>query len=111
MSDAQWHSLEGIEPDSAEFPIAADIDGEHIVIYRVGAGFRAVQRLCPHKAGDFLENGTLLGNGSMLRCGLHGFVFKLDTGKSANAPGFEVTVYDVTREGDNLKVRKSTAES
>ena len=55
MRDQDWKPLTGIDPDSASFPLRATLDEERIVVFRIGNGFRAVQRNCPHQQASFAD--------------------------------------------------------
>ena len=106
MSDSEWHNLDDIEGQETTFPLASTVDGEDVVIFQNGDNYFGVQRLCPHQDGDFVSRGMIMGNGKMLRCTLHGFVFKLDTGKGVNAGPQCIDIYEVRRDGTRLQARK-----
>lgn len=104
MTDAAWQRLDGLDPEATNFPARAKIDGEGIIIFQTVAGFRGVQRACPHLNATFLD-AQLMSNGTMLRCAQHNYIFKLSDGKGVNCPGFRIKVFEVKREGDSLFAR------
>ena len=106
MGEGEWHDLLEIDAGESEFPIAATVAGEDIVIFRIGDNYRGAQRLCPHKDGDFVRRGKVMGNGRMLRCELHGFIFNLDSGKGVNAGPQCIDIFEIKRDGSRLQARK-----
>jgi nitrite reductase/ring-hydroxylating ferredoxin subunit len=106
MAEGEWHDLAEIDVGETTFPVACTVDGADVVVFQNGDSYYGVQRLCPHQDADFVRRGAIMGNGTMLRCTLHGFVFKLDTGKSVNAGENCIDVYEVECDGSRLKARK-----
>ena len=100
-----WMVVEGVDPEGAAFPVRAQLGREGIVVFRVADGYRAVQRSCPHQNTDF-SRGLIVGDGAMLRCGLHAYTFKLSDGSGVNCPGYKIDVYEVTQDGDRLMARR-----
>jgi nitrite reductase/ring-hydroxylating ferredoxin subunit len=97
MTERPWQPLSGLRADNTRYPARASLDGEGIVIFRTQAGYRGVQRSCPHMQATML-NAELAGNETMVRCPLHVFTFRLSDGKGVNCPGFKVNVYEVKEE-------------
>jgi nitrite reductase/ring-hydroxylating ferredoxin subunit len=97
MTERPWQPLSGLCADNAKYPARASLDGEGIVIFRTQAGYRGVQRACPHMQATML-NAELTANETMVRCPLHVFTFRLSDGKGVNCPGFKVNVYEVKEE-------------
>lgn len=106
MSEGEWHELQEVDAEKSEFPLAATVGGEDIVIFQVGDGYRGAQRLCPHKDADFVRRGVIMGNGKMLRCSLHGFIFNLNSGKGVNAGPQCIDIFEIKRDGPRLQARK-----
>lgn len=104
MAETAWQRLDGLDPEATQFPARAKIDGEAIIIFRTGTGFRGVQRTCPHLNATFLD-AQLMNNGALLRCARHNYIFKLSDGKGVNCPGYRIAVYEVKRDGDALFAR------
>jgi len=104
MSGGEWYRLDGLDPASAEFPARARVGSEAIVIFKTGAGLRGVQRLCPHQRAP-LTNGVIAGNGTMIRCPQHNYLFRLADGKGVNCPGFRLAVYEIKEEDGALFAR------
>jgi nitrite reductase/ring-hydroxylating ferredoxin subunit len=103
---SEWHELSEIHAEETEFPVAATVNGADIVIFKNAESYYGVQRYCPHQDADFVSRSAIMGNGKMLRCTLHGFVFKLDTGKGVNAGQHCLDIYEIKREGSQLQARK-----
>jgi nitrite reductase/ring-hydroxylating ferredoxin subunit len=107
MTEPCWFVIDDVNPDEVEFPVAARVDGEDIIIFRVGGRLRGIQRSCPHEDADLLA-GKLIGD--MIKCPHHGFIFRLSDGKGMNCPGLAVhaKAFEVSIEGSRLRVRKIT---
>ena len=103
---SDWAPIDGVDPDATAFPARAELGGEKIVVFRIGDGYRAAQRHCPHQNTDF-SRGVIMGDGAMLRCGLHAYTFKLADGNGVNCPGYRIAVYEVRREGGRLLGRRT----
>ena len=101
MTERPWQVLDGLRPDSINFPARAKLEGEGIVILRTKTGFRGVQRSCPHMQGTMMK-AELIANDTMVRCPLHVFTFKLSDGKGVNCPGFRLKVYEIKEENGVL---------
>ena len=106
---ADWIPINDVDVDATGFPARAALGDEKIVIFRVGDGYRAVQRHCPHQNTDF-SRGVIVGDGAMLRCGLHAYTFKLADGNGVNCPGYRIAVYEVMRDGARLLGRRDGAD-
>ncbi len=106
---ADWIPIDDVDVDATGFPARAALGDEKIVIFRVGDGYRAVQRHCPHQNTDF-SRGVIVGDGAMLRCGLHAYTFKLADGNGVNCPGYRIAVYEVMRDGARLLGRRDGAD-
>jgi nitrite reductase/ring-hydroxylating ferredoxin subunit len=102
-----WQVLEGIDPDTAEFPARSRVGDERILVLRIGDGFRGVERSCPHQQRS-LHDAFLQGGDSMIRCRWHNYVFRLRDGKSVNCPGYKLKVFDVKRENGALLARPAS---
>ena len=55
------------------------VEGQEIMVARVGSNYYAVANRCPHMGGD-LSNGTL--EGTVITCPRHGSQFDLRDGKN-----------------------------
>ncbi len=100
-----WSPIDDVDAEATRFPARAELGGEKIVVFRVADGYRAVQRQCPHQNTDF-SRGVIVGDGAMIRCGLHAYTFKLADGNGVNCPGYRITVYEVVRDGSRLLGRR-----
>lgn len=99
-----WQVLEGIDPDTAEFPALSRFGEDRILVLKIGDGFRGVERSCPHQQRS-LHDAFLQGGNTMIRCRWHNYVFRLNDGKAVNCPGFRLKVFEVRREGGALMAR------
>jgi len=106
MTERPWHALAGLQPDSANFPARANLEGEGIVVFRTKTGFRGVQRSCPHMQATMMK-AELTADDTMVRCHLHVFTFKLSDGKGVNCPGFRVKIYEIKEENGVLYGRSA----
>ena len=101
MTERPWQVLEGLRPDSTNYPARAKLAGVGIVVLRTRTGLRGVQRSCPHMQAT-LMNAELTANDTMVRCPLHVFTFRLSDGKGVNCPGFRIKIYEVKEENGAL---------
>jgi nitrite reductase/ring-hydroxylating ferredoxin subunit len=104
IASEDWQELTGLKPDAERFPVRARVGGEGIVVFRVGDGFRGVERACPHMRATMME-AELTSNDSMLRCPLHVFTFRLSDGKGVNCPGFRLRMFEIRQEGEHFLAR------
>ena len=89
-----WRRVEGVDAATPGFPAAGTVDGADVVVFRTPAGYRATARACPHQYADMLA-GTLIDDGTALRCPVHAFAFRLSDGAGTNCPGYRLKVYDI----------------
>jgi nitrite reductase/ring-hydroxylating ferredoxin subunit len=105
-SQGEWQKLDGLDPASGNFPARARVEGESILIFRTGTGFRGVQRACPHMNSTLID-ADLVANATMIRCRQHAYTFRLADGRGVNCPGFSVRVFEVKDEGGTLYARRT----
>jgi nitrite reductase/ring-hydroxylating ferredoxin subunit len=98
--DVDWSIASPVPVDDLKFPLRVKVGDETIVIHQTRAGFRAVDKGCPHQGASWTQ-GDLIMDESMIKCPLHAFTFRLSDGKGVNCPGFRIKVFDV-RETDRL---------
>ena len=103
-TSAEWQPLEGIDPDTAEFPALSRIGDDRILVLRIGDSFRGVERSCPHQQRS-LHDAFLQAGDTMLRCRWHNYVFRLRDGKGINCPGYKLKVFEVKRDNNVLLAR------
>jgi nitrite reductase/ring-hydroxylating ferredoxin subunit len=99
-----WQVLEGLDPDTAEFPAQSRVGDARILVLRTGGGFRGIERSCPHQQRS-LHDAFLQANDTMLRCRWHNYVFRLRDGKGINCPGYKLKVFEVKRDNNVLLAR------
>jgi nitrite reductase/ring-hydroxylating ferredoxin subunit len=105
-SEGAWQKLDGLDPVSGVFPARARVDGEGILVFRAGTGFRGVQRACPHLNSSLMD-AQLVGNDTMIRCRQHVFTFRLSDGRGVNCPGFSIRVFEIKEEAGMLYARRA----
>ena len=105
-TEPAWQALEDVNPDTAEFPVLTRVGEERILVFKIGDGFRGVERSCPHQQRS-LHDAFLQGGDTMIRCRWHNYVFRLRDGKSVNCPGFKLKVFDVKLENGALLARRA----
>lgn len=93
-ASVSWHALQGIDPETAEFPVEAELDGEPILIFKTADGYRGTERLCPHQQVP-LKTAVLMNGDTMIRCSRHHFIFRLDGGAGVNCTGMTLKTYDI----------------
>lgn len=103
--DSAWRALDGIDPETATFPLSVPFDDEPIWIFRTESGFRGVQDACPHD-NRTLGTARIVGAGAMIRCSYHNYTFKLMNGAGVNCPGYRIAVYEIKEENRTLLVRR-----
>jgi nitrite reductase/ring-hydroxylating ferredoxin subunit len=104
MEEGDWQPVEALDPKTAGFPARAKYANDGIVIFRSGNAFFGVQRTCPHQGGNMME-AVLQGNGALIRCTRHNYVFRTANGNPVNCPGFRLKVFEVKEEAGRLLVR------
>jgi nitrite reductase/ring-hydroxylating ferredoxin subunit len=107
-TDAAAWERTALDPRTATFPARAKVADEGIVIFRNGGGYFGVQRACPHQGGSMLD-AVLQGNGTLLRCPRHNYVFRTANGNPVNCPGFRLQIFEVKEEDGGLFVRRPPA--
>jgi nitrite reductase/ring-hydroxylating ferredoxin subunit len=100
---ADWERLPDIDPAAGSFPAPARWREEPIWIFRTRTGFRGVQEHCPHQ-NVALGTAKLLGNDTMIRCALHGLMFRLEDGSGANCR-LSIRIFEVREQDGILFVR------
>jgi nitrite reductase/ring-hydroxylating ferredoxin subunit len=101
---ADWQVLEGLDPDTAEFPAQSRVGDARILVLRIGEGFRGIERSCPHQQRS-LHDAFLQAGDTMLRCRWHNYVFRLRDGKGINCPGYKLKVFEIKRHNNMLLAR------
>jgi len=104
----EWIPLECPDPASAEYPLRARMGNQGILVFKAADGLRGVERHCPHERA-LLTKATLLRGGTMLKCPLHNFVFRLRDGVAINCPGYRLKVFEIKQEGGQLLARPALA--
>ena len=103
--EAAWQKLDGLDPVAGRFPARARVDGEGILIFKTGSGFRGVQRSCPHLNATLMD-ADLVANDTMIRCRQHVFTFRFSDGRGVNRPGFSIRVFEVKNDDGALYARR-----
>jgi len=103
MAQSDWILIQGVNPATARYPLGVVAGSEEILIFRVGVKLCGIQRMCPHQEAD-LKGSRVIGE--MLKCPHHGYIFRFDTGRCMNFPGFNANVYEVSADNETLRVRR-----
>jgi nitrite reductase (NADH) small subunit len=82
------------------------VDGRIVAVYRLEAGCRAMEGICPH-AGGPLAQGMV--RGEVVTCPWHGWQYHVGTGQHQLNPRVCVPVYPVTIEDDVVYVEMPDA--
>jgi len=104
MAEGDWQPLEALDPKTCEFPARAKYADKGIVIFRNPPGYFGVEQACPHQGGSMMQ-AVLLGNGGLIRCTRHNYVFRTANGNPVNCPGFRLQVFEVKEEQGRLLAR------
>lgn len=96
----EWERID-VDLETAAFPLETSLAQEPILVFRTPGGYRGVQRHCPHQQ-YLLTKAALLGGGTMLKCPLHNFIFRLNDGSPVNCPGLRLRIFDVKEERGEL---------
>jgi nitrite reductase/ring-hydroxylating ferredoxin subunit len=103
VAQETWIPIDHVDLSVAEFPIRTRVHDQDVLIFRVGDGYRGVQRTCPHQRAS-LADASIVGDGRMLRCAMHGYTFKLADGKGVNCPGYRIRVFEVSCSEGQLRL-------
>ena len=77
------------------------VEGESLVLWKVGGGVVAAENLCPHQHLDTLHLGPV--EHGEVTCPMHGWSFDLDTGMAITGSG-RLKPYPVRVEKDRVLV-------
>jgi nitrite reductase/ring-hydroxylating ferredoxin subunit len=87
-------------------PVLVTVDGDTVVLVRIGERVHALSHVCPHRGGP-------LGLGEVredtITCPWHRFRFDLSTGRSLTNPMLCVKTYPIRIEGDCVFLDSNTA--
>ncbi|WP_447972525.1 Rieske (2Fe-2S) protein [Nitrospira sp. Kam-Ns4a] len=90
--------LSDLEPGAC---LSVEAEGTTVALFNVGGTIYALDNTCPH-AGGPLGEGTL--NGGVVECPWHGWRYHVQTGERVENPEIKVACYQVTVEGEQIKV-------
>jgi 3-phenylpropionate/trans-cinnamate dioxygenase ferredoxin subunit len=85
-----------------EGPLAIEIGGRPVAIFKINDKCFAIEDICPHEGSSF-SGGSL--DGEVVTCPLHGWRLNVTTGASLEAPSIQVETYEVKIMGDAVHVR------
>ena len=77
------------------------VDGQRIVLFRVGDRHYAMDASCPHEGGP-LADGAI--EGLRIVCPWHGYDFHLKTGECGMDPDLRALTYPVKIQGEDLLI-------
>jgi nitrite reductase (NADH) small subunit len=81
--------------------IVAEVQGKTLAGFNVDGTFHAIDNTCVHRGGPLGEGEV---EGGVVSCPWHGWQFNVATGECVKNPSAKVAVYQVTVEGDDVKV-------
>ncbi len=100
---AEWHRVAALEDVWEDAPLAVDVAGQPMALYRFGDEVHCVGDACPHQAGVRLSEGFL--DGHSIECPMHQSCFHVQTGQVLGPPAKEnIPVYPVRVEGGDVFV-------
>ncbi len=88
--DERWRDVGRAADFPADRARPIQVDGRRLAVGRSGAGWFALDGLCPH-AGAVLAEGEV--DGGLLICPLHAFAFDVETGHCDDDPSCSVRAY------------------
>jgi len=83
----QWHCASALEEVWEGAPLAVDVHGQAVALYRFGDEIHAVGDFCPHQKNVRLSEGFL--DGDTIECPMHQSCFNVKTGAVLSPPARE----------------------
>lgn len=78
LPNGTWREVADVSALDPEFPLAVEVDGARVGLYREGESVWALEDVCPHAyallSQGFVEDGVV-------ECPLHGARFEITTGR------------------------------
>ena len=81
--------------------IVAEVNGKILAVFNVDGTFHAIDNTCLHRGGPLGEGDV---EGSVVTCPWHGWQFNVATGECVNNPSGKVESYQVSVDGNDVKV-------
>lgn len=78
------------------------VDGRHVVLFRLGNQFHAIDNLCLHRGEPLYESPSERG---VVTCPWHGWSCEIATGTMVQDPRVGVSRHEVRLQGDEIAVR------
>jgi nitrite reductase/ring-hydroxylating ferredoxin subunit len=101
MSD--WHRASALDEVWEGAPLAVQVAGKPIALYRLGEEVHAIGDICPHQKDVKLSEGYL--DGETIECPMHQSCFNVKTGKVLTPPACDdLPVYPVRIEDGQVLV-------
>jgi nitrite reductase/ring-hydroxylating ferredoxin subunit len=79
-----------------------DIDGTQLLMVNIKGEIFACENECPHQGSPLA--GGIIKEGPVLACPRHGYRFNLRTGECSDYPEYQLKVYPVKIDGDDVMV-------
>ncbi len=93
--------------NTTELPVGSsaiiEIEGRTIAIFNVNGRYFALDNTCAHRGGP-LGEGFVDRRNLTVQCPWHGWVYSLSTGASPIDPTAKVETFEVTVEGEDVKI-------
>lgn len=98
-----WHRAGKLEDIWEGAPLAVELAGKPIALYRFGEDICAVGDICPHQADVKLSDGYL--DGDTIECPMHQSCFNVRTGHVLSPPAREdIPVFAIRIEDGQVMV-------
>lgn len=78
------------------------VNGRHIALFRLDAGFFAIDNRCLHEAGPLCEGEI---GGGVVTCPWHGWSYEIRTGTLVQDPRVGVSRHNTRVVGDDVQVQ------
>jgi nitrite reductase/ring-hydroxylating ferredoxin subunit len=108
MTVTEWATVANTGDLSEDEMIGVTVDGEEILVAKVGGEYKAIGAVCTHEGGPLPEGELFQG---IVTCPYHAGEFDLETGEAVTPPPTEnEPVYQVRVAGDEIQVAKPGTE-
>lgn len=99
---SEWVRVTSLAALREEKQQIVDVADKAVALFYVADRVYAIDNVCPH-AGFPLGDGDL--DGEWVICPGHSFYYSLKTGECQNDPGKSATCFEVSVDGDDVKLK------
>ena len=101
-SAGNWHYVAEFDQLKEGDPLAVEVEGHQIAIFRVGTVAYAINNICTHEHA-LLSDGFV--DGEVVECPLHQARFHIPSGRVLSAPAVTcLRTYAVRLDGNSVRV-------